>query len=310
MQNKRKLTMKTMKNSIGLNGLTYAAIGLFMFFSSCKDNNTIDFSATDNANLQSEANSDAQIEEVDDMSAVALSSDAATLNGREGVSGRSEIVVSDARFTCATVTLTKASDNNVNNIPHGTIVIDFGTGCTGPGGKTRKGKIVIEYKGRRFLPGSSIVTTFDNYFVNGIKVDGTRTLTNSSANESAPVSFTIVESGTLTYPDGTTATRSASRTRTWNRTANPLEDSWTLTGSASGKNRRDKEYVMTITKALVYKRSCAITSQVFMAVEGTKELVTETKKIIIDYGAGACDNTVTITVNGKSKDVTASADGN
>jgi hypothetical protein len=302
--------MNTMKKSFGIKGLAYAAVAFFFFLASCSDNNKIDYTANDNANVQSEANSDAQVEEVDDMSAVAVSSDASTLSGREYLGGRAQITVSDDRFKCATVTLEKATDNALG-APHGFITVDFGTGCTGPGGRTRKGKIVIEYKGRRFLPGSSITTTFVGYSVNGISVEGVRVLTNTSASETAPVSFSIVETGLkLTYPDGTFATRTSNRTRTWNRTNNPLEDSWTVTGSASGTNRKSKEYTMTITKPLVYKRSCAITNQVFIAVEGTKELVVDTKKVTIDYGSGTCDNTVTISINGKSKEVTASADGN
>jgi hypothetical protein len=114
----------------------------------------------------------------------------------------------------------------------------------------------------------------------------------------------------VTYPDGTFALRTANRVRTWNRTLNPLEDSWTVTGSSSGTNRKGKTYAMTITKALVYKRSCAITNKVFIPVEGTKELTVDTKKVTIDYGTGTCDNTVTVTINGKSKDVVATADGN
>src|SRR5258708_22515402 len=182
--------MKTMKNLIGMKGLMYVALVLFIFLASCSDNNKIDYTATDNANVQSETNTDAQTEEADDMSAVAMTSSSSTLSGREDQSGRTEetITVSDDRLKCAIVTLVKFTDNSLTS-PHGTITIDFGTGCTGPAGKIRKGQIIIVYKGRRFLPGSSIVITFNNYFVNGIKVEGTRTLTNTSASETAPVSF-------------------------------------------------------------------------------------------------------------------------
>ncbi|HQQ98961.1 MAG TPA: hypothetical protein PLX35_16935 [Cyclobacteriaceae bacterium] len=302
--------MKTMKNMIGYRTLSAGVMSLFLLMAACSDTNKIDFTANDNANLQSEANADAQTEETDDMASVAVAADASTLTGREDITGRTEITVSDDRFKCATVTLVKAADNSTL-VPHGTITIDFGTGCLGPGGKNRVGKIVVEYKGRRFLPGSKIVTTFVGYSINGIALEGTRTLTNTSASETAPVSFTIAEDGMkLTYPDGTTVTRTATRTRTWNRTANPLEDSWTVTGSATGTNRKGKTYTMTITKDLVYKRSCAITNKVFIPVQGTKELVVDTKKVTIDYGSGACDNTVTITINGKSKDVEPTADGN
>ncbi len=303
--------MKAMKNSFGRKTLSYGTVALFLFLASCSDTNKIDYTASDNANVQSEANSDSQTEETDDLSTVAVSSDATTLTGgREDQSGRFEITVSDDRFKCATVTLVKGPNNSATS-PQGTITIDFGTGCTGPNGKIRKGKMIVEYKGRRFLPNSKITTTFSGYSVDGIAIEGTRTLTNTSASETAAVSFSIVEDGMkVTYPDGTFATRSANRVRTWNRTANPLEDSWTVSGTASGTNRKGKTYTMTITKDLLYKRSCAISNKVFIPVQGTKELTVDAKKVTIDYGTGTCDNIVTITINGKSKDVEPTADGN
>jgi hypothetical protein len=311
--------MKTTKSSIGLRAATAVITVFVMFLVSCSDSNKIDYTSNDNANVQSEANSDAQTEETDDMAAVVLSSDNGPLSGSRSdgssIGGRNISNINDQRFQCATVTLEFASDNvaaspGVAANPHGYITINFGAGCTGPGGRVRKGIIKIEFKGRRFLPGSTVITTFQDYYVDGVKIEGTRTLTNISANETAPVSFTIAEDGKVTWPDGTFATRVATRTRTWNRTTNPTGDSWTVTGSASGVNRKGREYTMTITKALVYKRECAITKKVFIAVEGTKELTCESKKVTIDYGSGDCDNKVTITINGRSKDVEASADGN
>ncbi len=307
--------MNAIKNLFGPKILAFISIVCFVLLLSCADNNTIDFSANDNANVQSEANSDSQTEETDDMAALAVSSDASTLSGREDLGGRTEITIADERFNCAVVTLEKATairpPANSAIIPHGVITIDFGLACLGPGGKSRSGKIIIEYLGRRFMPGSKIITTFQNYSVNGIKLEGTRILTNTSANETAAVSFSIIEEGMkVTYPDGTFATRSSSRIRTWNRMLNPTGDTWTVTGSAIGSNRKGKEYIMTITKPLVYKRSCAIINKVFIPVEGTKELKTGGKSVTIDYGNGNCNNKVTITILGKSKEVELTADGN
>ena len=147
--------MKTMKSRTAMKTLTYTAIALFMFFVSCKDQETISFSSDDNINLQSEASSDAQVEDISDMSSVAVSADAGTLTGSrtDGTSTPRPITINDTRFSCADVTLEFAGDNDPisPSTIHGYITIDFGTGCTGPNGRVRKGKIIIEFKGRRFM---------------------------------------------------------------------------------------------------------------------------------------------------------------
>ncbi|MBL7849039.1 MAG: hypothetical protein JNL40_16340 [Cyclobacteriaceae bacterium] len=305
-----------MKTRTAMRVLSMTAIMLFMFLSSCKDQDSISFSADDNSNLQSEANTDASSEDLSDLSAVAMSADAGTQTGGRtgevaGVPKDIKSQITDTRFACATVTLEFAADNNPSNPAtiHGYIHIDFGTGCTGPNGRVRKGKIHVEFIGRRFIPNSTVIITTENYSVDGIKIDGTRTELNSAeSNEEAP-KFTVNEDVTVTFLDGTTATRTATRVRTWNRAANPLLDTWTVTGTAFGKTRKNKEYVMTITKPLVFKRACAISSKMVIPVEGTKELVVGDKKITTDFGNGDCDTTITITINGRSKDVTISASG-
>ena len=223
--------------------------------------------------------------------------------------------ITDTRFSCATVTLEFFQDNvpastGVVANPHGKIVIDFGTGCTGPNGRVRKGQIVIEFKGRRFLPLSFVSITFVGYSVDGIKIEGTRTETNvSDSNESAP-KFNITEVGMkVTYLDGTFATRTVDKTRTWNRAVNPSDDTWTVTGSASGTSRKGKEYSMLITKALKFSRSCAFILKVVVPVEGIKELTASGKKVTLDFGSGTCDTKVTITINGISKEVTMTDNG-
>ena len=306
-----------MKTRTAMKTLSLLAIALFMFVTSCKDNETISFTADDNSNLQSEASADAQLEDVSDMSGIAVSADAGTLTGsRTSATGRSiKDAINDSRFSCATVTLEFAGDNepaqpgvSLGN-PHGYITIDFGTGCTGPNGRVRKGQIVIEFQGRRFMPGSTVTITTVGYSVDGIEIEGTRTELNATASTEESPKFTITEDMIITFLDGSTSTRTATRTRTWNRASNPLEDSWTVTGVASGTTRKGKDYVMTITKALVFKRACAIESKMVMPVEGTKELIAGEKKVTIDFGSGTCDTTITITVNGKSKDIQVSANG-
>jgi len=308
--------MKTMQTRIAMKALSMTAMALFLFFSSCKEQDTISFSADDNSDLQSEANIDSQSEELSDMSGVAVTADAGTQTGGRvgdvnGVARSIQSAITDNRFSCATVTLEFALDNDPNDPSkiHGYIVIDFGTGCTSPNGRVRKGKINVEFLGRRFIPGSTVIITTDGYSVDGIKIDGTRTETNSSGSTEDAPKFTITEEVTVTFLDNTTATRTASRTRTWNRAANPLQDTWTVTGNAFGTTRKNREYVMTITSPLIFKRECVIQNKFVFPVQGIKELIVGDKKIVTDFGDGSCNISVTITINGRSKTISVSTSG-
>ena len=140
-------------------------------------------------------------------------------------------------------------------------------------------------------------------------LEGTRTLTNTSSSETAAIAFTILEDGMkITYPDGTTATRTSTFIRTWNRTANSIDDSFSVSGSAVGITRKGKEYTMSIKSPLVYKRTCSINNNVFLPVSGTKELVTDNRRMVVNFGDGNCDDIIELTINGKTKTIDISAD--
>ncbi|MEQ8424456.1 MAG: hypothetical protein RIA63_07080 [Cyclobacteriaceae bacterium] len=276
-------------------------MALITLFSCTEDG--VDFLASDELNVEAEATTDAYFEETDDFSVLAVASDNATLTGGKVQSGGRVIVVNDYRLECAVVEIELANDNALGN-PKGTITIDFGDGCEDARGNVRKGKIIITYSGKRFFPESSIVTTFEGYHINGVLIEGVRTVTNTTESVESNPSFNIaVDGGKATWPDGSVATREANRTRVWVRATNPLQDEWRVTGTATGTNRNGNSYTMEITEALVYKRECAISSRIFMAVAGTKVLTAGDRQLTIDYGDGECDRLVTVTINGQSKEI-------
>ncbi len=302
-----------MKNSFGLKSLTYVAIGLFMFLSSCKDNNTIDFTASDAANVEGEATSDAYSGDALDVSTEAVNGmSAAQLGGRE-----TETVpfsTSD-KLKCATVTITR-SPNATQLTPAGTITIVFPAdgSCKDGRGIARRGTITITYAGMKFNTGSTISTTFTEFFIGAVRIEGTHTLTNVTpvGTNQYPRFNIVIAGGKATFLDGKTVTREQNFTREWQRQSDPNLDKWVLLagGTAAGSNRNGRTYTMSITKDLVYSRACQISNKVFIAVSGEKSFVSDSKSVTINYGEGACDNIVTITINGKSKDVTINGDGN
>ncbi|CAN5267896.1 hypothetical protein BH09BAC3_BH09BAC3_23440 [soil metagenome] len=302
-----------MKNAISLKGLTYVVVAFVMFLSSCKDNNSIDFTANDATNIEGESTSDAFISDATDVSTDAVNgySDAQLNGGRtDEASGFGD----NDRLKCATVTVVK-SDNSTDGRPAGVITIVFPAdgSCKDARGNVRKGTITITYAGRKFLPNSTMVTTFTNYTINGIKIEGTHTITNVSASTADFPKFTVViAGGKVTFLNGQTITREQTFTREWQRATNPAQDKWVLlAGSrAAGTTRNGKDYVMEVTKDVVHSRACQISNKTFIAVSGEKKFTTENKQIIVNFGEGTCDNVITVTVNGKSREVTVNGDGN
>ncbi|MBX2966414.1 MAG: hypothetical protein KF845_09730 [Cyclobacteriaceae bacterium] len=218
------------------------------------------------------------------------------------------IVMADPRLTCNEVVVTITMDEESSSeTPKGRIVINFGeAGCTDASNNVRKGKLIVDFTGRRFLPGSTIVTSFDKYTINDIKLEGVRTLTNiSTSNLDFPRFGVELESGKITWPDGTEAMRTHCFIREWIRAANPLNDAVVVdrcTGAnvaALGINRRGRAYTMLILEQLMYKRGCPI------AVKGVKQFVDVAtgKVIMVDYGDGNCDSVITVSVDGYSRSV-------
>ncbi len=157
---------------------------------------------------------DAYYQDVDDMAGVTLNT-----STDDQYSGRiaATITVQDSRFKCSGIVVTiTPSTASTKTTPQGVITVDFGTGCTDAAGNVRTGKLVFTYSGWRFQPGSTVVATTDNYSVNGIKLTGTRTLTNVSGSTSAAPKFNaVLTNGVATFTDGRTATRESNITWSW-----------------------------------------------------------------------------------------------
>ena len=152
------------------------------------------------------------------------------------------------------------------------------------------------------MPEAKVVTTTEDYFINDVKLEGTRTLTNvQNSTASAPRFNVVLANGKATFPNELTATRESNITWQWNHAANPSEDNLQIemSSTASGITREGRNYEVMLLEDLVYKRHCGI------AVQGIKKYIIDgTKEITIDYGDGTCDKTMTITVNGITRNIT------
>ncbi len=204
---------------------------------------------------------------------------------------------SEERDNCPIVTLEQPKGIWPNKI-----TLDYSeAGCT-KAGRTYKGIVTIDQTGPMNELGSIRQITFNEFFVEGVKIEGSKTITNiESPSPGLTSSYLIQVDQTLTYPNGSSATFQSTRTRTWltgENTAPRIDDSWQITGEAMGVNRNNQPYTLTITTPLVKKFSCNWISQ------GEVLLTVNNKTATINYGDGTCDREAQVTFpNGNSKEI-------
>jgi hypothetical protein len=192
-------------------------------------------------------------------------------------------------LSCATVTVTPAQGFPKN------IVLDFGTGCTSANGVTRKGKIFITISDSLRKSGSIAVMTFDGYYVNNFKKEGTITWTNTSTAGSKSWQRKY-ENGKITAPDGRYWTHSGIKNIVQvagvTTPHNLLDDVYSITGEHTVTNAAGKSRTSTITEALEKKVICENIDKGKVKIQGPNHYA------ILDYGDGTCDNIATISIDG------------
>ncbi len=281
---------------------------------SCKKTDDTALSSDDTQNVNSESVSASTSSETSDLTNSVISnvSDTQLSTGRvDGVING--LSAKDPRLSGATITIT---GTGTKDNPSGTISIVFPSPGVTTNGVTRVGTINVTYSGRRLQPGSTRSLAFDNYYRNGVKVDGTYSVSvtdSTLTNTDFTVTFAHVTALTLTFPDGKTVVRNASFTAVWDyKIADPTKSTIThkAGGTAEGTNRKGRPYTMTIDTDIIYRADC-FAAGFGLPYTGTKTIVVNSLATYkIDYGTDTCDDTVTITFAGKTVSIPVGKDGN
>jgi hypothetical protein len=266
--------------------VAFTLVTLTLSINSCKKDEALDEFETTFELSGDQAIADNLTEDAGDvMNEVALDKSLMGTNTPVGPSGTMGIL------TCATVTVTPLS-----GFPK-TIVIDFGVQGCAANGVFRRGKINIVLTDSLRRPGSVATMTFDNYFVNGYKKEGTITWTNTSVPNSKSWNRTCVN-GKITAPDGRWWKHSGTQdivqitgVATHN---NLLDDEFSITGNCTVENSAGRSRTSTITNALKKKTICANIDQGTVRIQGPNHYA------IIDFGNGNCDNLATISIDGRT----------
>jgi len=204
----------------------------------------------------------------------------------------------DIRHNCAQLTIDTLNESHK-------ITIDFGTeNCLGRDDRFRRGKIIVDWKGQYRKLNSTHTITFSDYHVNGIKIEGTRTVTNAGKDQYENTFFTISNSGKFTLTDGTVYEHQSSRIRTWTAGADTYliwDDEYKITGTASLSNNKGQSLAAEITTPLHIALTCGNIKAGIIEFTVNPGPFSER---ILDYGNGNCDDQATVTVGGNTRAIT------
>ncbi len=171
------------------------------------------------------------------------------------------------------------------------ITIDYAGGCLDSiDNKVRKGQIKISFSGAWRTIGTKATATFSNYFVNEIQYEG-------------KVEITRLDTFTINHKViGGKATNSSfstfwdcDRTLFINNSGTVgvyADDIYTISGTASGTDRKGKKYAVDIKSDLVKSASCPYVSSGVVSIfpDGLSPR-------ILDFGSGVCDNIATLKID-------------
>jgi hypothetical protein len=187
-----------------------------------------------------------------------------------------------------------------------TLEIDFGSeGCVGNDGLLRTGRISISWTAPLFRVGSTLEVVLNDYSVEGIGIEGSKTITNVTETEGMGSFNVVVNQARVTDLEG--------RTRSWSSdytvtriagadTLRPYDNVYETIGSSSGINRNGYAFSRTITIPLIKDRQRGCLRN-YIAGELRIENERLDSAILLNFGDGTCDRIALLTYNGRTREI-------
>ena len=198
---------------------------------------------------------------------------------------------------CATVEVDE--ENNVKTVT-------FSGTCYGKRGQSRSGTMIISYSDVSNEAGSFRQVEYSDFYMNDIKIEGTRRTEVISVDENGNKTMkTTLSDGKMIYEDGTFKTKNSEMIRFTYREDNKKIYS-TLTGSSSGVSTEGVEFSMEISTPIKFSYDCLMDGKMKkgkVPVEGIKVTTDGDGSTITDFVDGTCDSLVDLSKDGEIETV-------
>jgi hypothetical protein len=187
---------------------------------------------------------------------------------------------------CATITVSPDT-----TFPK-TVTVNYGTtGCLCRDGKFRRGVVTLTYTAPIRRPGAVLTITVQDYYVNRKHVEGTRIITNLSANGAVKYSVQVKD-GKVSWPNGRGFAYASIKTVTQingSETRTVRDDIYSIEGSAAIKYANGVTVTKETVSPLIKPVACD------WIVKGILKVTINNVSLSIDFGNGDCDNKATLT---------------
>lgn len=179
------------------------------------------------------------------------------------------------------------------------VTIDFGAACTTLKDDIVSGKIIAEVSYNNYEKIAVIEQSFDNFYINSKKIEGTinRTLIlkNGNGNPEAIIERNIK----INWPDNSQVLIKENSTReciAGSETYNWLDNVYLITGSRTLTNKNGETRTAIILSPLKKDMTCKFLESGTIKFENNYS-------ITLDYGNGTCDDIAVATINGKDYEI-------
>jgi len=189
-----------------------------------------------------------------------------------------------------------------------TVTVDWGTGCTNANGVTRSGKTITFYSGDMADSGNYYKMTYDNFYYNGVHIEGTTKMSHNSRNKDPQTVYRSTQNNRkVTQTNGDYIIYNGYR-----RIVKREDDGeypgfpdgyFRVTGLLSGDEMKGGVSYqwsdsVDLAQPLIYNHCAFIVKGIV--------LITFTNQTdwAIDYGTGDCDDQATLTQDGITTPIT------
>lgn len=194
----------------------------------------------------------------------------------------------------------------VEDEENNTRTITFLEDCEGKYGQSRSGSMIISYSALKGEVGSFRQVTYDDFYLNGVKIEGTRRTEILLIDEDGSKTMqTTHTDGKMIYEDGTFKTKNALMTR-YIHVENDQKTYSSLSGNKNGVSTEGVSFSMEITKPIKFVYYCSpegLKRKGKVPVEGIKVTNDGEQTITIDFGDGTCDTIVEVSKDGEVETV-------